>query len=251
MATRFIDKEYGADSSTAIANDTTGTRKVQNLPNATGLVYDMVDNTFKFNKNGTIATLGDSSSGLTAISGSNLALNTTSDNKPVLVNSRNYTQTSGDSIAMQSKPSQTITGTASVYGAQFSPRFQDAIGGGALVAVQGAPVLKGNTGNLSSDVRAFEASIDLNNVASGRTITGTVSALYAYLQSSSSTTYTGGCAVIHVAAEDTHKWDFLIKAQATNGFAVVGAGTYSTSDGYFLIQVGASTYRIPFFTGTD
>lgn len=251
MATRFIDKEYGADTSTAIANDSTGTTKVRNLPNAAGLVYDKVDNTIKYNKNGTIAVLADSSSGLTAISGSNLVLSTTSDTKQVALNSRNYTQTSGDSIGFKSNPSQTVTGTASVYGAQVSPRFQDAIGGGALVAIQAAPVLKGNTGNLSSDVRAFEASIDLNNAASGRTITGTVSALYAYLQSSNSTTYTGSCAVIHVAAEDTHKWDFLVKAQATNGFVVVGAGTYSTSDGYFLVQVGASTYRVPFFTAVD
>lgn len=61
MATRFIDKEYGANTSTAIANDATGTRKVQNLPDAAGFVYDTVDNTFKFNAAGTIKTLADTS----------------------------------------------------------------------------------------------------------------------------------------------------------------------------------------------
>ena len=60
MATRFIDKEFGANSSTAIANDATGTRKVANLPDAAGFVYDSVDNQFKFNAAGTIKFLADS-----------------------------------------------------------------------------------------------------------------------------------------------------------------------------------------------
>lgn len=57
MATRFIDKEYGADSTTAIANDTTGTRKVKDLPDAAGLVIDKVDGFIKYNDSGTIRTL--------------------------------------------------------------------------------------------------------------------------------------------------------------------------------------------------
>lgn len=65
MATRFIDKEFGADSSTAIANDATGRAKVRNLVDAVGFVYDEVDNVFKFNKNGTIASIPDSTSNQT------------------------------------------------------------------------------------------------------------------------------------------------------------------------------------------
>lgn len=65
MATRFIDKEYGATVSTAIANDATGTAKVKNLPDAAGFVYDIVDNTFKFNAAGTIKTLADTSTAQT------------------------------------------------------------------------------------------------------------------------------------------------------------------------------------------
>src|SRR6266481_4377713 len=59
MATRFIQKAFGANSSTAITNDATGTTKVQDLPNAAGFVYDLVDNTFKFNAAGTIKGLAD------------------------------------------------------------------------------------------------------------------------------------------------------------------------------------------------
>ena len=57
MATRFIHKEHGADVSTAIADDTTGTRKVPNLPDAAGLVMDSVDGFIKYNDGSNIRTL--------------------------------------------------------------------------------------------------------------------------------------------------------------------------------------------------
>jgi hypothetical protein len=62
MATRFIDKEYGTDSTTAIANDATGLIKVRNLQDAAGLAYDSVDNVFKFNGNDAVYSLVDTAS---------------------------------------------------------------------------------------------------------------------------------------------------------------------------------------------
>lgn len=59
MSTRFIQKAYGADVNTAITNDATGRLKVQDLPSSAGFVYDLVDNTFKFNAAGTIKGLAD------------------------------------------------------------------------------------------------------------------------------------------------------------------------------------------------
>ena len=178
---------------------------------------------------------------------SNLKLSTLVDTKPVLINSRDYTQTSGDSIGFQSKPSQTVTGTASVYGCQVSPRFQAAIAGGSLVGVQSAPVLKGDTGNLSGDVRGFEASIDLNNAGTNtRTITGTVSALYAYLQSGSAMTYTGGISVIHVAAEDTKKWTHLLKTATGVGFVNTTASV-GAQIGQLLVSIAGTTRAIPYY----
>ncbi len=58
MATRFIDKETGATTTTAIANDTTGTRKVKDLPDCVGFVFDKVDHQFKYNDAGTIRSFG-------------------------------------------------------------------------------------------------------------------------------------------------------------------------------------------------
>jgi hypothetical protein len=240
-----------------------GIRSITRAPSIKGfategsapIYVDSDDNKLKFIPAGSGTTeieIGTGQAGLTAPTGFDLTLATTSDNKQVELNSRSFTQASGDSIATHVAPSQTVTTTGTVYGAQITPRLQDGIAAAGLVAVQGAPVTKGaSAGTISGDVRAFEASIDLNDVDGTRTISGTVSALYAFLQAPAGGTYTGGCAVIHVTLENTHKWDFLLKADANNGFVVVGAGTYSTADGYFLVRVGASTYRVPFFTAVD
>ena len=57
--------------------------------------------------------------------------------------------------------------------------------------------------------------------------------------------------VINIAAKNTG-FDNLIYAESeTVDCAVVGAGTYSTADGYFKVKVGANSYRIPFFTAVD
>lgn len=58
MAIRFIDKVTGATSTTAIANDATGRATIRNLPDATGIGYDKVDNTLKYNGNDVIQFLG-------------------------------------------------------------------------------------------------------------------------------------------------------------------------------------------------
>lgn len=57
MATRFLDKEFGASTTTAIADDATGRLKVRNLPDAAGIAFDSVDGFIKYNDGGTIRTL--------------------------------------------------------------------------------------------------------------------------------------------------------------------------------------------------
>jgi hypothetical protein len=65
MAIRYLDKEFGVNISTAIANDATGRAKVQNLPGAAGVASDFVDFDIKYNRNGTIVALADLSSAQT------------------------------------------------------------------------------------------------------------------------------------------------------------------------------------------
>jgi hypothetical protein len=44
---------------------------------------------------------------------------------------------------------------------------------------------------------------------------------------------------------------FMQIEDATPGFVVATGGTYSTADGYLVFKIGASTYRLPYFAGTD
>lgn len=58
--------------------------------------------------------------------------------------------------------------------------------------------------------------------------------------------------VINIAAGNTAGFTNLIYAESeTLDCATVAGGTYSTAEGYFKVKIGANTYRIPFFTGTD
>jgi len=201
----------------------------------------------KYNQNGTVVTVGDSVSGMTAPANTDLNLKTTTDSKTVKLNTRDYTQATGDSIGFSSKPSQTVTTTGAVYGTQISPRLQNGVAASALVAVQGAPVTKGaSAGTISADVRAFEAAIDLNDVDGTRTVTGVVSALYAFLQAPSAGTYTGGCAVIHVPLENTKKWDFLMKTATGVGFVNTTA-SLGAQIGQLLVSIAGTTRAIPYY----
>ena len=49
------------------------------------------------------------------------------------------------------------------------------------------------------------------------------------------------------------KPDYLLQTAnyATDNMMVVGAGTYSTAEGYFKCYLGTTEVRIPFYTGVD
>jgi hypothetical protein len=67
MPTQYIGKKYGVNTSTPIADDAAGRLKLQNLPTAAGIAYDKVSNQLKYNKNGTIVTVLDSLSDVSAL----------------------------------------------------------------------------------------------------------------------------------------------------------------------------------------
>jgi hypothetical protein len=58
-------------------------------------------------------------------------------------------------------------------------------------------------------------------------------------------------AVVTSAIRTSGNYTNVLELAATNDAAVVGAGTYTTADGYLVIKVGANTYRVPFFTAAD
>lgn len=175
-----------------------------------------------------------------------LELDTVDDGTPVRINSRSYTQTTGSSIGMQSKPSQTVTTTGDVIGAEFSPRYQDGIAGGGLVAVKADPILKGTTGNLSGNVVAFEANIDFG-LSGTRTITGAVAAFRTFLAVPSGFTYTGKKSVILIANPNIAQWDYVFDIESSNT-TLVEEGTNVTT---VTLRFGSTDYRFRAFTDSQ
>jgi hypothetical protein len=181
------------------------------------------------------------------VAGRNLSLQTATDSKPILLNSRNYASASGTDIGFQSKPNETSNGTTDVVGAQISPRFGSAVtSGGSVVAVQGQPLLKGGGLTLSGDFGAFEADLTDSQTA-GNTIGGDVYALRAY-QNMASQTVTGDVVPIRVdAAGSTLQWTHFAKLP-DDGHVAKSTGTVSTQAGYIKVDVGGSDFYIGLYT---
>jgi len=189
--------------------------------------------------------------GLESPANVNLDLNTATDTKPVRINSRDYTQTSGSGIGVQCKPNQSVTGTASITGGEFSPRFAAGIGGSDLIGLQASPLLKAGAGDLTGKVAGLEINIDFG-ISGTRTITGDVSGVEAFLAIPSTYTYSGAISLIRVRDVNIKGWDYFLNLDSTGvGLLSTDAGTYSTANGYLKCLFGSSAYRIPVFTGTD
>ncbi len=168
-----------------------------------------------------------------------LKLESVASGKTVRINSRNFTETSGDVIGFQSKPAVSVGGTTTVYGAQISPRFADGIAGASLVGVQSDCILKGDSGNLSGDIRAFQGQLTDENVA-GRTISGTASCFWAWQQLAAHT-ITGGVYVLHVSsAGGATPWSGLAKLPDDSGAIADLASAVSTVNAVVKIKVGST-----------
>lgn len=196
----------------------------------------------------------DSSAGQLKITSpaAHLLINTVSDTTSVRINVRNFTQATGTSIGMRVAPNQTITTTGGVTGAEISPRYNDA-GGGDLICLKVDPVVKdATTARTIANVRGIEINVDLPNAGSAYTFTNGPTGIRIFPDFGSGHTFSGRRVILLLAAPNTSDWQYLLEAETgTNGWVVSTAGTYSTADGYFLIRVGASDYRVPFFAGTD
>jgi hypothetical protein len=172
-----------------------------------------------------------------------LDIQTVSDDRTLRLNSRDFVQASGDSIGLQSKPAQAATTTGSAYGAQISPRVKATFGAGSLIGVEASPILQGTAGDLSGDVRCFDAIAE--DGGAGRTIAGVVAAIRARLNMAS--TVTGGAWVVHVTTpEAALKWAGLLKLPAiANVFVAPGNTTALSNMGRILVDIGGTVYAIP------
>ena len=157
---------------------------------------------------------------LTTVSGSHMSLNTTSDDKQVRINSRNYAQTSGSSIGFQSKPAQNATSTGSVIGGEISPRVNNTFGIGNVIGLHVDTYLKGtSSGTVTGDVRGLQIEM-VTDDAGTRTIDGNVSGLR-IRSAFSATGITGVFAPIRIEKAETQtgsqQYDAVLELPSTNG----------------------------------
>ena len=152
------------------------------------------------------------------VSADHLALDTSVDSKQVHINSRNFVQTSGDSIGFQSKPAQAATSTGTVQGGQISPRVNDTFGLGTIIGLHVDSYLKGTTGNLSGDVRGLNLEL-VTDDAGARNITGNVSFIR-MRGAFSAGTVTGKISAIRIEKLETQtgskQFDAVLELPSTN-----------------------------------
>lgn len=207
------------------------------------------------------STIGNATSGIVAISDAlevetiqatatgNLFLESVAINKTVRINSRTFTGTDTDSIiGMQVKPRAGDNRTAGIFGAEFEPGINEGFTGTDLIGLAARPVIKASGatpgGNLSGDVRAFEAAVSTYDTST-RTVGGTMSALWA--SNNAYGTITGGVYVIHVPAAGggTVPWAGFAKLPEDNAMAgLVSAQALPACAAWVRVKIGTTFFRI-------
>ena len=191
------------------------------------------------------ATVGEL---MSAESTEHLVLKTESDDKQVRINSRSFTQASGDTMAFQSKPSQTVTTTGSVQGGQISPRLQDAIAAANVIGLHVDIDLKGSSGDVSGALKVLE--LELVDAGAGRTITGDVAG--ATFRSNMGSTISGQCVPLKVFQHETAAgaWDGILKVEAalgTQSGTTATDKTGNTKSGTLIVYAGTTPYHIQLY----
>lgn len=174
--------------------------------------------------------------------------NRNTDGKTIRINSRNFTRTSDSIIGFQSKPAANADGTVTVYGCEISPRFQDDVGGNTLVGIVAAPILKGNAGNLTGDVRGIDAELTDDNQA-GRTVAGM--GMFLRMRHQLHCTITGGLYGIRAETSGgTVGWSGLIYADEEANLAAKetgGGAALPANVGWLRVRVGDTHHKIPLY----
>ena len=186
-----------------------------------------------------------------SLKGQHIAWNTEDDDKNVRLNSRSYTATSGESTAVQSKPRASVGGTIAIIAFEAGPGFNDGIGGSHLVGFKSDCYLKGSSGTLTGEVRAFQGQVTDENVA-GRTFGGdVVVGLWAWHQLAAHT-FNG-----HVVALKTQNagggkgWDAWAKFEGDQGGIWHKDPTTEPTNaaGYIKVLFGTTARYIQLYSG--
>lgn len=227
----------------------TGTTNMQSfVPTAVAIRYNKTDgNVYIKDQNGTVRAIG----GGTSEASQHLVLNTTTDTTQVRINSRSFTAATGDNMAFQAKPSQTVTTTGSLQGGQISPRLQSAIAAANLIGLHIDTDMKGTAGgDVSGDVRGMEIEM-VSDASSGRTIAGDVQGIR--FRTNLDATVTGHVVPLYVLSGEAAggQWDAFVKFSAAIAGVVNHApGTEpTTADGYIKVLIGSNVRYIQLYSG--
>ena len=195
---------------------------------------------------------------INARTGAHLVLTTDSDDKNIRLNSRNFPNTTGDSIAVQIKPAASVTHTADgLKGLEVSPRVNSAVAlagaSGTVIGIHSDVYLKGTAaGTIAGDVRALNVEL-VTDDAGTRTISGNVTGLR-FRAAFSATTITGKFVPIRIekaeAQTNSKQWDAVLELPSTN------AGIWhddpntepSTAAGYIKVLVNGNARYIQLYS---
>ena len=171
------------------------------------------------------ATIVHSKEGITS-SGpfQHMDLRTQVDSKVIKLNSRNYSQATGDSIGFQSKVNQDTTSTGEVYGGQVQPRVASAISVASCTSLQLDSELKG-TGATTATADLRNLNTYLGAAAAAHVIGGDAVTIRSRCEVSTNPTGDITWAKI-LNHEGSQGWDSFVKF-VSSGDGAVALGTHS------------------------
>jgi hypothetical protein len=209
---------------------------------------------------GTIVATTMTATTITGTTANHLSLNTESDDKQVRINSRNFTQASGDSIGFQSKPNQTIGSSGSVFGGQISPRVASGValsGSGSIIGLHVDVNPKGTAaGTVGGDIRALNLELVTDDAAT-RTVTGNLN--FIRMRAAFSGTVSGTFVPIRIEKAETQtgslQYAAILDLPSTLGTGATtiwtDAGVSSaTNAGCIAVLVNGNKRYINLFSGT-
>lgn len=170
---------------------------------------------------------------------------TTSDERSSYrIRSVDYISTSGDKNAVQIKPNVSVGGTTGITGLEVSPRFANGKAGNNCIAIKADPSLKGTSGNLTGQVVAVQANIDLGDPTSTRTIADDVAAFESFLDKPSGIVTTGYLvSFLRVRTVNASGWDCFLNLDDA-GVGMLGSEQTSGTAVYLKCYVGTKLYTI-------
>lgn len=173
-------------------------------------------------------------------------LNTAADNDPVRLNSRAFTQATGDTIGFQSTPNQTVTTTGEIFGGQIKPRAAANVDAATVNGLGIDSEVKSGTGALSSDLRGI--NLYLGATGSG-TIGGNIAGIRARVESNINPT--GLITLFHVVQhEGSQPWDSLVlftEALGTHSMTTNADKTGNAKSGTIKVRANGTEYHIQLY----